>query len=156
MENSRAPTLADFLHRVLLVHAAATLFLTGLIWTVQIVHYPLFAQVGDADFPAYERAHVERISWIAGPSMAVEAVSALALAALLPSGPGRRWAVLGLLLLTVIWLSTALLQVPLHNLLARGLDREAVARLVQTNWIRTAAWSARAVVSLALLRYAMR
>jgi hypothetical protein len=56
----------------------------------------------------------------------------------------------------VIWLSTALLQVPLHNLLARGLDREAVARLVQTNWIRTAAWSARAVVSLALLRYAMR
>lgn len=156
MESSRAPALADFLHRVLLVHAAATLFLTGLIWTVQIVHYPLFAQVGDAHFPSYERSHVERISWIVGPPMAVEALSALALAALLPSGPGRRWATLGLLLLAVIWLSTALLQVPLHNLLARGLDREAVARLVQTNWIRTAAWSARAVVSLALLRYAMR
>ena len=31
---------------LLLLHAGATFFMCGLIWFVQIVHYPLFAQVG--------------------------------------------------------------------------------------------------------------
>ena len=31
---------------VLLAHVAATLYLVGLIWVVQGVHYPLFARVG--------------------------------------------------------------------------------------------------------------
>ncbi|MFY0528690.1 hypothetical protein ACN28I_37835 [Archangium gephyra] len=30
---------------VLLAHAAATLFMVGLIWFVQVVHYPLFSRV---------------------------------------------------------------------------------------------------------------
>ena len=31
---------------VFLLHLGATLALVGLIWTVQVVHYPLFAGVG--------------------------------------------------------------------------------------------------------------
>lgn len=31
---------------LLLVHAAATWAMVGLVWFVQVVHYPLFAQVG--------------------------------------------------------------------------------------------------------------
>ena len=42
----------------LLVHVVATLVMTGLIWFVQIVHYPLMAKVGRADFAEYERLHI--------------------------------------------------------------------------------------------------
>jgi hypothetical protein len=36
---------------LLLANAAATFFMVGVIWFVQVVHYPLFARVGTLDFP---------------------------------------------------------------------------------------------------------
>ncbi|MFM7749342.1 MAG: hypothetical protein ACKOTF_15395 [Opitutaceae bacterium] len=123
-------------------HAAATLFMTGVIWFVQIVHYPLFGRVGVAEFPAYEREHARRTGWVVGPAMVVELLLALALAA---RGGVLAWA--GLALLGVIWASTAFVQVPLHRRLERGADTAARRRLVRTNWIRTAAWTARAVIA---------
>ena len=41
------PPMPDADVLLLLLHAAATLFMTGLIWFVQVVHYPLFARVGE-------------------------------------------------------------------------------------------------------------
>jgi hypothetical protein len=125
-------------------HAAATLFMAGLIWFVQIVHYPLFGRVGAAESAAYGREHARRTGWVAGPAMLVELVLALALAA---RGGALAWA--GLALLGVIWASTALVQVPLHRRLAAGPDPAARLQLVRTNWIRTAAWTARAVLASA-------
>lgn len=46
---------------LLITHAAATLWMTGLIWFVQVVHYPLFALVGSTGFAAYESAHATQI-----------------------------------------------------------------------------------------------
>ena len=123
-------------------HAAATLFMTGVIWFVQVVHYPLFGRVGAAEFRAYEREHARRTGWVVGPAMVVELLLALALAA---RGGVLAWA--GLALLGVIWASTAFVQVPLHRRLERGADTAARRRLVRTNWIRTAAWTARAVIA---------
>jgi hypothetical protein len=45
------------------------------------------------------------------------------------------------LLVIVVWLSTFLLQVPIHHRLEAGKDDKRIQRLVATNWIRTAAWS---------------
>ena len=49
-------------------------------------------------------------------------------------------------LVVVIWLSTALLQVPQHGRLQRGFEARAQQALVNGNWIRTAAWSLRAIL----------
>jgi hypothetical protein len=49
----------------------------------------------------------------------------------------------------VAWLSTAFVQVPLHAALpsAAGDERAAlIARLVASNWLRTAAWTLRGVL----------
>jgi hypothetical protein len=51
-------------------------------------------------------------------------------------------------LVGVVWLTTALFSVPAHGVLAHGFDAVAHARLVHTNWIRTAAWTTRAVLLL--------
>jgi hypothetical protein len=55
---------------------------------------------------------------------------------------------IGLTLLGVIWLSTALIQVPCHEVLSQGFDPVVHHRLVTTNWIRTTAWSLRALLVL--------
>ena len=61
------------------IHAAATLYMTGLIWFVQVVHYPLMARVGGGGFAAYEAAHTNRTAWVVGPAMLAEAGTAVAL-----------------------------------------------------------------------------
>ena len=129
------------------VHLAATAAMVGLIWFVQIVHYPLFGAVGSGDFIAYESAHRTRTAFVVGPLMAVESATALLLAFDPPSGVGRAWPVVGLALLTVIHASTVLLQVPRHGELNAGFDERAHRRLVHSNWIRTVGWSARCVVA---------
>lgn len=131
-----------------LVHAAATWFLTGLIWVIQVVHYPLSSRVGAAGYRDYQLAHQSLISFIVGPVMLFEATSAILLL-FTRRDPAT---VIGAALLAVIWLSTAFLQIPLHNALATGFDPEVHARLVQTNWIRTAAWTARGIFALYILR----
>lgn len=141
---------------LLLAQAAATLAMIGAIWIVQVVHYPLFAAVGAAGFPAYAEAHARLITFVVGPLMLVEATTA-ALSVGVPDpampAPGR-W--LGLALVAVIWASTAVLQVPQHQRLAAGFDAGAHAFLVRTNWIRTAAWTARGVLILVWLGRALR
>lgn len=130
---------------LLSAHAGATLFMTGVIWFVQVVHYPLLARAGSDGFAEHAREHARLTGWIVGPAMSAELFLALALAA---RGGAAAWTGLGLL--AVIWLSTALVQVPLHQQLQAGFDADAHRRLVRTNRLRTAAWTARAAIALHL------
>lgn len=127
-----------------LTNAASTLVLTGLIWTVQLVHYPAFRYVAPDRFVDFETFHRRGISLIVMPLMLLELESSLVLllypAPLLPWW----WAAVGAAAVSVIWLSTFLIQVPLHQTLASGYDQSAIERLVRTNWIRTVVWSVRA------------
>ena len=130
------------------LHLAATGFLTGLIWVVQLVVYPGFAHVTPAVFPAFHRAYTRTITFLVGPSMLLELGTGLALFGRAALG-GAPVAIVGLLLLAAAWLSTYLLQVPLHLKLNHGFDPALHGRLVRTNGIRTAAWSGRLALLLA-------
>ncbi|MEM6258778.1 MAG: hypothetical protein AAGI37_10745 [Planctomycetota bacterium] len=136
---------------LLLTHAAATLYMAGLIWFVQLVHYPLMAKVGGQDYRDYQQLHERRTTLAVAPAMFTELGCAAYLALRTPDtiSPVLAWA--GLLLVALLWLSTAMLQVPCHNKLGKGFDERAHRRLVTTNWLRTALWSARGVIALVML-----
>lgn len=131
---------------VLAVHLGATWFMTGVIWFVQLVHYPLFAAAAGPSFAAFHRRHLSLVTRIVAPAMLIELATGLLLAWAPPPGLPPWTMSAGLALLAVIWLSTALVQVPAHNRLRGGFDAAAHRRLVASNWIRTAAWSARALI----------
>ena len=136
---------------LLAVHAAATWTMVGVIWFVQLVHYPLLGGPGRAaepGFVAYQRENTRRTSWVVVLPMTIEALTAAALVALPVPGVPRAAVWTGLALVAVIWLSTALLQVPRHGRLERGYDAAAHRGLVATNWLRTLAWSVRAGIVL--------
>ena len=136
---------------LLLIHVAATLTMFGVILVVQLVHYPLFAQVGAASFSDYQTAHMTRITWIVGPAMLLELATAAALAWWQPLGlPGWQvWTGLGLV--AFIWVTTGLVHVPLHQNLLDGFDADTHRMLVRTNWIRTLAWGLRTGLVLWML-----
>ena len=147
--------MSDSLIRaILLSQIASTWFMTGLIWFVQVVHYPLFGRVGDSEFVAYEQRHTSLTTWVVGPPMLIEVATAVLLLWFRPSGvsPWQVW--LGVGLLAVVWLSTAFQQVPCHNLLSQRFDAPTHERLVTTNWIRTIAWSSRAILVSSMIWYA--
>ena len=136
---------------LLLVHAAATLAMWGVILMVQLVHYPLFRLVGERSYAAYQAEHMRRITWIVAPLMTTELVTAGLLVWAPPAAvPGwAAWTGVGLVLW--IWGTTALVQVPLHSRLTDGFDADAYRRLVRTNWLRTVAWTLRAGLAMWML-----
>lgn len=121
--------------------------LCGLIWTIQLVHYPLFALVGEAQWTRYEAEHQRRITWLVLPLMSANVLLALALL-----GRGGDGAALANAVLAVgIFLGTGVVYAPLHGRLARGFAPERIALLVRLNWARTVAWTAQLGVALVLV-----
>jgi hypothetical protein len=123
----------------MLAHFAVTCALVGLIWTIQIVQYPLFDRVGREAFPTWHAAYTAAITWVVAPLMLAELASALWL---LGAASHREPLFLASLLpLAIVWIATAFVQVPLHGRLARGFDAASHRRLVRSNWLRTFAWT---------------
>lgn len=133
---------------VLVALVASTWWLCGMIWMVQLVHYPLFSSVGEDGFAAYEAAHSTRISWLLVGPWAIQGIATAWVLLAPPAGVPRWLAVLGAVLAATTVIVTVLVSVPQHEALSDGFDAAAHARLVSTNWWRTLAWTGHAVVAL--------
>ena len=124
----------------------STLAMVGLIWFVQVVHYPLFSQVGRDGFSNYETLHQQRTTMVVAPLMLTEAITALLLVWLGLGSNYAEFAWIGLMLIGIIWSSTFFWQVPAHERLGKAFDPAVHERLVRSNWLRTVAWSARGIL----------
>lgn len=136
---------------LLLFWSALVFWVLGQIWLVQIVIYPLFARVGEAEYIAYHRFYSRHIPLpIIIPGFA-SFLLPLALAYFGPAVPGWMSAaniatgIVGLLV-------TVLLEIPRHARLEKGGKNETtIAELIRYNWPRTASITAQAVVTLLML-----
>ena len=77
----------------------------------------------------------------------VELVAAGGLWLVAPTDP---WTIAGAVLIAIIWVSTALIQIPCHNRLTSGFHQPSHRRLVDSNWIRTIAWTLRGAVAVVM------
>ncbi|MDX1579501.1 MAG: hypothetical protein R3266_13530, partial [Gemmatimonadota bacterium] len=55
-----------------ILHLASTLAVVGLIWFVQVVHYPLLARTDGSAFRAAHRFHTDRTGRVVIPLMLAE------------------------------------------------------------------------------------
>ena len=137
---ARNPDVCTLMPTIFTSHLCVTWALVGLIWTVQLVLYPLFAGVGAGTFKAYHQRHCTQITWVVAPLMFIELVTA---AWLVVDGSRDVGLLISLAPLAFNWLSTWRVQIPLHNTLSSGFNAQAHQRLVTTNWWRTIAWTLR-------------
>ena len=122
--------------------------MTGLIWIVQLVHYPSFHFVGTDNFEAFQQHHVKSIDKIVIPVMVAEITSSFGLAWI------DGWFSLnaaGLFIVIMIWAATGLFSVPAHSRLEQSKDENAIKKLVSSNWIRTVLWTLKSALSFYLL-----
>jgi len=133
---------------IFLAHLATTLYLVGLIWTVQMLVYPSMAHAGADGYAAYHNLHTSRITPIVAPAMVLELLTAIYFVFVPFEEIDRRYFWCGLALVLIIWLSTFFVQVPLHEKLGANFDADVQRKLVLTNWIRTVAWTLRGALVL--------
>jgi hypothetical protein len=133
------------------IHLAATAALFGLIWYVQIIHYPLYRLIGEGEFRAYHFRNTRVTAIVVLPLMLAELCTGAWLWYTAPPGQRLLWTALsGLLLLN--WASTLFIQVPIHHFLERGKDATLINRLILSNWIRVGSWTLRTVALITISR----
>jgi hypothetical protein len=125
--------------------------MVGLIWLIQLVHYPLFNYVGSKEFRIFHENHKILITPVVGIVMIVELVTSGIIIFQIPNGIPNWTTIVGIILLGVIWFSTLLFQIPFHNKLSTNFDENVLMMLINTNWIRTICWSLRGIIVLIML-----
>jgi hypothetical protein len=139
------PLQSKMTHPITIAHLFACFAMTGVIWLIQLVHYPMFAYIDSTKFAAAHAMHSAAITLIVFPLMGLELLTSFYLVGAGDAPGGRGWMVLNLGGVLLLWGSTAFLFIPLHNILTiGGYNLEAIQRLVMFNWIRTLIWSVRA------------
>ena len=131
---------------ILKVNFISTSVMVGVIWVIQLLHYPSFHFINDQRYIEFQHFHMQRISFIVVPVMLIELASALLLAYFFESS-------LTIILLTLvlgIWAITFIFFTNMHQKLTDGYDHSIVDRLVQINWFRTALWSLRLIILLSI------
>lgn len=139
---------------ILLFTFAFTAVMTGIIWFVQINHYPLFLKIGKAEFLSYEKEHTRLAGRLIAPLMLIEL--ALSVMLVLNETNQQMLAVGTLALLILIWVSTFAVQVPLHAKLTKEHNEKFIRQLIRTNWLRTVFWTVRLLILGSMLSNATK
>lgn len=129
------------------IQLATSWFMTGLIWLIQIVHYPLFNRVGNAEFALYHSMHSKLISFIVMPVMIFELFT-LGLLIMGHADFNLTDKLILSLSLFIIWATTFFFSVPAHNELTEGFKEASYQKLVWTNWFRTFFWTVKSIYLL--------
>jgi hypothetical protein len=136
---------------LLIFNACLTWYMTGLIWFVQVVHYPLFDRAAKDQFIEFATRHCQLTGTVVVAPMVGEAISALILA-IYWQGSSKTLVWVNFGLVVGIWLCTAIFSIPSHNkFCTMGFSEATLNYLVQSNWIRTTLWTCRALILAWLL-----
>jgi hypothetical protein len=139
----------------LLLCLVSTCYFVGLIWTIQLVQYPLFAYVDKENFVLFHAEHSRRIVFALGVPFLLGFLSATTMLWIHPIVLPIWALVLNLLLACAVWIMTALIHVPLHSELGRQYSQTIIQRLVATNWLRTITWTLQALLLVILFVWAL-
>ncbi len=122
-----------------MIYLFCSYFMTGVIWLIQLIHYPSFQFVDAAHFNQFHRRHSSVMGFLVGPIMIVELLTALWMA----SRFEIQWVIQALLVI-MLWGFTFLISVPIHQALEKSKNEVLILKLVRTNWLRTFVWTFKA------------
>ena len=115
--------------------------MVGVIWTIQLVHYPSFNFINQKDYIKFQNFHMKRISLIVMPIMGIELFSGLVIIFFeMKNGIIFYFSIF---ILILIWLLTGIIFSRLHQKLTMGYRILIINRLIKMNWLRTFLWTLR-------------
>ena len=131
---------------IILINLILSLIAVGLIWTIQLVHYPSMQFISKDKFIDFHNFHSIRISLIAIPLMGLELITSFLLLFNNLENSIQIYFLGNFIIVLLIWLSTFMIQVPFHNILSKGKDSNIISKLTLSNWLRTFLWTIRSIL----------
>ena len=128
---------------LVLIHFLSTSLMVGVIWIIQLLHYPSFHFIDKANYSAFQDFHMNRVSYVVVPTMITELASGALVVLILPKFFLFN---ISILILAIIWIITFLFFTKLHQSLTFGYDEASVNKLVRLNWLRTTFWTVRLLI----------
>ena len=125
---------------VINIHFASTAVMVGVIWVIQLLHYPTFHYIEKNNYSQFQKFHMSRISYIVIPAMVIEMLSGIMLVIINDDF------IISFSLLVCIWIITFVFFTNIHQRLLSKYENTAVEKLVNLNWIRTTFWTVRLVI----------
>jgi hypothetical protein len=132
---------------LLLANLAATLFLTGLAWSLALVQLPILLRGDYSELARQLALHRRLNSRLMALPMSIEFATAAWLDFAPPGGTNRSLFSLGVGLVCVVGYATVWYSL-LHRQLTRGYNRPAMDRMRMWNLVRTLCWTARSALLL--------
>ena len=126
---------------MIILHLIATSVMVGVIWVIQLVHYPSFHFVELKQYTTFQRFHMARISYVVIPAMLTELFTLILI--VFSMDQIDTLVLASAILLIFIWLMTAVFFSGVHQKLTLGYDQPVVDKLVKLNWGRTLLWTLR-------------
>ena len=115
--------------------------MVGVIWVIQLVHYPSFHFIELKQYTTFQRFHMSRISYVVIPAMLTELFTLILI--IISMDQIDTLVLASAILLIFIWLITAVFFSGVHQKLTLGYDQTVVDKLVKLNWGRTLLWTLR-------------
>ena len=123
------------------IHIVSTSLMVGVIWIMQLVHYPSFNFINVEEYKSFQEFHMKRISLIVIPAMIIELTSGVLIFWIYQTD--NIFFNISLFCLFFIWFLTAILFSKMHQKLTWGYQISIVTKLVNLNWLRTISWTLR-------------
>lgn len=136
-----------FLISVALIgNLCASVFMTGIVWFIQFVQYPLLNHISSFDFSCYFKKYITRLAWIMYPVMIIEICFALWLAFLPVQSKLQLPILITYILLALACLNTFLIQAPLNHKLQLAFNKAVFSKILFYNRIRFFSWAIRTMI----------
>ena len=130
---------------VFILHLVSTSIMVGVIWIIQLVHYPSFLFIDKQKYMKFQEFHMSRVSYIVMPTMIAELFSGIYILLYNNILMVNTFFLLASFSLFLNWVITALVFVKIHNGLLIKYEKKIILLLVKLNWLRTILWSLRLV-----------
>lgn len=130
----------------LMINLFSSFILIGIILWAQLITLTLFQEIPISTFKSLYHNHYRRTKLLAIPLMAIEIISSMIIILFPPEHIPRIPLLINFGLVVLIWLSSILIQSPIHQRLAFNPGMEDIRLLEKTNWIRTILWNLKGIL----------
>jgi len=129
-------SLPDFL--ILFTRESLDLAMLVFLWLVQIIIYPSFKKISREYILSWHKSYQTKVCLIMGPIMLLQ-IYGITIDLINSISPIT---VIRFILLTISWLLTIMISVPLHKKIESNNDLErSIDKLIKTNVTRTFTWT---------------
>ena len=134
------------------IHLITCWAMIGVIWIIQLVHYPAYRFIDESKFIQYQKFHSRQITYFVAPVMILEMMTTgWLMYFIFQTKNNLTLFLLSTLFLLIVWGVTFFKMVPLHNVLMSGKNEVIIEKIIKLNWWRTLLWTLRGLLLLQLI-----